>query len=179
MTIRLHLFAIASLMISLVMLGCDRQTQSLYKVEVERSCQNCDLRGVNFSGQSLGGKYRVSVSNQPLSTNPEGLGYAEPVDLTGSDLRDTDFSNATLSEVILNSTQLADANLQNANLEDAQLVNADLRNADLKGANLSGANFQNANLSGADLRDCDLQVANLDGADLTGALTGNTDSDDE
>lgn len=152
------------------LLGCNQQTQSLYKVEIERQCHNCDLRGVNLAGETLSGKYRVSVSNRPLSTGPEGLNYAQPVDLTGSDLRDSNLRDANLSEVILNRTQLANADLSNADLQDAQLVGADLRQANLRGANLSGTNFQDANLKGADLRDCNLQAANLQGANLADAL---------
>lgn len=155
------------LILSVAMLGCNQRTQDLYKVEVERACQDCDLRGINLAHQSLGSKYRISVSNQPLSTNPRGLGYAEPVDLTGSDLREANLSYANLSAVVLNEARLGDADLSHANLTAAQLVGADLRGANLQGADLTDANFQDADLTGADLRECDLSTANLAGADLT------------
>jgi uncharacterized protein YjbI with pentapeptide repeats len=163
-------WAIAVFTWSVIALGCNQRTQSLYKIEVERACRECDLRGVDLSRQSLGGKYRVSVSNQPLSTNPKGLGYAQPVDLTGSDLRQADLSDASLVAVIFNDTQLANANFSHANLQEAQFINADLSGANLQGAQLDGTNFQNADLSGADLRECDLSAANLTGANLTDAL---------
>ncbi|WP_204140854.1 pentapeptide repeat-containing protein [Halomicronema sp. CCY15110] len=162
--------AIAALGLSVIALGCNQRTQDIYRIEVERSCQQCDLRGINLQNQSLGKKYRISISNQPLSTNPEGLGYAAPVDLTGADLREANFESANLTGVLLNDTQLGDADLSDANLTDTQFVGADLQDANLRSANLEGANFQNANLRGADLRDCDLSVANLRGADLTDAL---------
>ncbi len=170
MTIRQPGFALAALGLSLVALGCNQRTQDMYRIEVERSCQQCDLRGINLQNQSLGSKYRISVSNQPLSTNPEGLGYAAPVDLTGADLREANLKSANLAEVMLNDAQLNNAELSNANLTDAQLVGADLQNANLRSANLEGANFKNADLQGADLRDCDLSLANMQNADLTGAL---------
>jgi uncharacterized protein YjbI with pentapeptide repeats len=170
MNTRRETIAIAGIALSFMVAGCNQLTQDLYKVEVERSCQGCDLRGVDFSYQSLGSKYRISISNQPLSTDPQGLGHAKPVDLTGSDLRETNFSHANLTAVVLNQTRLNDANLSQANLTEAQLVDADLRGANLQGANLTEANFQSADLTGADLRDSDLSTANLAGADLTDAL---------
>ena len=172
MRIRKPRLAIAALALLVSATACNQRTQSLYKVEVERVCRECDLRGVDLSRQSLGGKYRVSVTNQPLSTNPQGLGYAEPVDLTGSDLREANLRFANLPEVIFNETRLDNADLTNANLTDAQFVAADLSGANLQGAKLDGTNFQDANLSEADLRGVDLSNVNLDGADLTGALTG-------
>lgn len=170
MKIRKPSLVLVALALSAIALGCNQRTQSLYKVEVERACQECDLRGVNLSRQSLGGKYRVSVSNQPLSTNPKGLGYAEPVNLTGSDMREANLSFANLSEVIFNDVRLNNADLHEANLRHAQFVGADLSDANLQGANLEGTNFRGANLSGADLRDTDLSTADLTGAELTGAL---------
>jgi len=172
MNIRQFGAAIAALMLGSLTVGCNQRTQDMYSIEVERSCQNCDLRGVNLANQSLGSKYRVSVSNQPLSTNPEGLGYAEPVNLTGSDLREANLRNANLTAVVLNDTRLNAADWSGANLTDAQFIGADLQGANLQGANLEGANFRNANLTGADLRGSDLSVANLAGADLTNALRG-------
>jgi uncharacterized protein YjbI with pentapeptide repeats len=162
--------AIAALLISWTVMSCNQRTQSLYKIEVERACRNCDLVGINLANQSLSGKYRVSVSNTPLSTNPRGLGYATPVDLTGANLRDAKFTAATLADVIFNDAQLTSADFSDANLRDAQFVRADLTNANLQGADLEGVNFQDAVLRGADLRDCDLSTANLEGADLTDAL---------
>jgi uncharacterized protein YjbI with pentapeptide repeats len=161
--------AFTGLILGVTILGCNQRTQDLYKLEVERACQGCDLRGINLAYQSLSSKYRISVSNQPLSTNPQGLGYAQPVDLTGSDLREANLSHANLSAVVLNDTRLRDADLSHANLTEAQLVGADLRDANLQGADLTDANFQDADLTGADLRDCDLSTANLAGADLTDA----------
>lgn len=171
MAIRKPGLAIAVLALVMTAVGCSQQTQSLYKLEVERVCRECDLRGVNLSRQSLGGKYRVSVTNQPLSTNPKGLGYAEAADLTGSDLREANLRFANLPEVIFNETRLDNADFTNANLTDAQFVAADLSGANLQGAKLDGTNFQDADLSGADLRGVDLSTANLEGADLTDALT--------
>lgn len=162
--------AIAALALGVTAVGCNQRTQALYKIEVERACQNCDLQGINLSRQSLGGKYRVSVSSQPLSTNPDGLGYAKPVDLTGADMRGADLSFANLTEVIFNGTLLNEADLHSANLTDAQFVGADLSGANLQDAQLDGTNFQNADLSGADLRGCDLSKVNLAGANLTDAL---------
>ncbi|MGF1461180.1 MAG: pentapeptide repeat-containing protein [Leptolyngbyaceae cyanobacterium] len=173
MNLRRYGLAIAVLLMGLATAGCNQRTQDLYKVEVERSCQDCDLRGVDLKNQSLGGKYRASVSSQPLSTGPKGLGYAQPVDLTGADLREANFNSANLTEVVLNDTQLNQADLSKANLTDAQLVDADLQGANLRGANLKGANLQNANLTGADLREVDLSEVDLDGADLTDVLMDN------
>jgi len=163
-------WAIAALVLGVTALGCSQRTQAFYKIEVERACQSCDLRGVNLSRQSLGGKYRVSVSSQPLSTNPEGLGYAKPVDLTGSDMRGANLSFANLTEVTFNKTLLNEADLRSTNLTDAQFIGADLSGANLQDAQLDGTNFQDADLSGADLRGCDLSKVNLAGADLTDAL---------
>lgn len=162
--------AIAALLLSWVVTGCNQRTQALYKIEVERACRNCNLVGIDLANQSLSGKYRVSVTNTPLSTNPKGLGYATPVDLTGANLQDATFASAILVEVIFNKARLANADFSNANLRDAQFIGADLTNVNLQGANLEGADFQNAVLQGADLRDCDLSTANLTGADLTDAL---------
>jgi len=159
--------AIAALALSFAVLGCNQRTQDLYQIEVERSCQDCDLRGANLQNQNLSSKYRVSVTNQPLSTTPQGLGEAAAVDLTGADLREANFKNSNLTAVILNETRLSNADLSRTNLTDAQLVGADLQGVNLRGANLKGTNFQNANLTGADLRDTDLSLANTDGADLT------------
>jgi hypothetical protein len=74
MNTRRETIAIAGIALSFMVAGCNQLTQDLYKVEVERSCQGCDLRGVDLSYQSLGSKYRISISNQPLSTDPQGLG---------------------------------------------------------------------------------------------------------
>jgi uncharacterized protein YjbI with pentapeptide repeats len=141
MNIRQPGLAIAALILGLATLGCNQRTQDYYRIEVERACQNCDLRGINLENQSLGSKYRISVSNRPLSTGPEGLNEAQAVDLTGSDLRAANLKNANLTAVMLNETQLGDADLSNANLTDAQLVDANLQEANLEGANLEGANF--------------------------------------
>lgn len=165
--------SIAVLLASLSILSCNQQTQDLYKVEVERKCHNCNLQGVDLSNQSLGSKYRISVSSQPLSTQPKGLGYAQPVDLTGSDLRDANLRSTNLEGVILTRTQLENADLREANLKNAQLVGANLAHADLRGANLQGANFQGTNLTNTDLRDTDLTSATFERANLADAMVDN------
>ena len=162
-------WAIAAVLLTLA--GCSQQAQDLYKVEIERSCQNCTLQGLNLAGQNLSAKYRVPLRNTPLSTGPEGLNRAAPVDLTGSNLRRANLSNADLFEVVLNQTNLREADLSGANLNAAQLVEADLSGANLQNARLQDANLQEANLTRADLSDANFEGADLTGADLTDALT--------
>lgn len=163
-TLAIAPFGLLSAGLVILIVSCTQQTQDLYKIEIERACHECDLRGINLSGETLGGKYRVPLSNSPLSTDPEGLNYAEPVDLTGSNLEGANLSRADLSEVVFNQTNLSSANLSEANLTDAQLIGADLQQADLQGAIL-----ENADLSRADLRGADLQDAKLSGANFTDA----------
>ncbi|MBI4300618.1 MAG: pentapeptide repeat-containing protein [Chloroflexi bacterium] len=79
-------------------------------------------------------------------------GKADPMDLSGADLRG--------------------ANLQKAFLTRVDLSGAQLQNADLREANIGGTNLSGANLAGADLTSANMHRTNFRGASLAGAKIG-------
>lgn len=85
-------------------------------------CVECDLSGVNLSGERLKG---VDL---------------ERANLQGADLSDTNLSGANLKG----------ANLSGANLKDADLSEADLYKANLSGADLTGADLTDTLTDSAD-----------------------------
>ncbi|MEU5462163.1 pentapeptide repeat-containing protein [Streptomyces althioticus] len=133
---------------------------------------------------------------------------ADPLNLSGADLRGANLTGADLSHADAYRTDLSGADLTGADLSYVNLTGADLSQANLSGANLSGANLTDANLShatlshanmtGAVLRDAaltdtdlrgallcdadlagaDLTYADLTGADLTYAVLTNADLTD-
>jgi hypothetical protein len=83
---------------------------------------------------------------------------AEPLDLSGANLRRVDLVRAELNG----------ANLREANLEWADCRWADLIGADLSGATLARADLHKADLLGAQLVRADLSDANLEDASCRG-----------
>lgn len=112
-----------------------------------------DLRGINFSGVSLG-KARLDGAN------------LERANLSGAYLAETYFDRANLSWADLSQSLLAKASFRNANLNNANLNQAKLLEANLYQANLSGADLSEADLSLVNLMEADLSLANLSGANL-------------
>ncbi|MEM8779004.1 MAG: pentapeptide repeat-containing protein [Cyanobacteria bacterium P01_G01_bin.49] len=147
-------------------LGCSQQTKNLYRLELERACVDCNLKGVNLSKQNLGTKYRLPRGSSPLSVTPFGIEEAEPVDLTRANLTDANLFQADLTSVIFN-----EANLQQANLSETDLQEAQLKDSNLQAANLQQANLNKANLFGANLQGADLRGAKLEETNLTGIIT--------
>lgn len=95
-----------------------------------KQCQKCDLRGINLSGQNLGG-----------------------ANLTGTNL-----SGANLSGANLTGTNLSGANLTGANLSGVSMSNTDLSGANLRGASLSGSGWGRINLRGTTMPDGSIAV---------------------
>jgi len=168
--------ALVIVLVSFAGWSCSPRAQDLYQIELKRQCVECDLREINLAGENLSGRYKVSVRTPPLSTTPDGLDLADPVDLTRANLEAANLRRSILQGVILTDSNLSQADLSRADLRESQLSGANLREsslerANLQGANLQGADLENANLQRADLRGADLRHANLSGTNLTDVRT--------
>ena len=95
--------------------------------------------------------------------------HAEPLDLTGRNLRFADLRGAVLAGVRLDGADLRSAALEASELPDATMVATRLEGASLRGAQLLGAELRGARLAGAVLVEAQLQTADLRGAELRGA----------
>ncbi|NEO81394.1 MAG: DUF1565 domain-containing protein [Moorea sp. SIO4G3] len=130
----------------------DAQYNSLEQLRKTKECQNCNLAGVELSGEDLEGA-KLAGAN------------LKNANLPGVNLKSADLENANFARVNLESANLESANLKSANLESANLSKAKLESANLKSANLSKANLESANLSLFRSR----KATNLEGANLTEA----------
>lgn len=164
-------FKIGVLLVGLTLGSCSAQLADLARLANQRSCVECNLEGVNLSGQNFSVGYQVSVTNPPLNVDPRNLSKVEPVDLTRSNLRGANLSNSVFQGAILTETDLQEANLEGADLRETQLNRANLTDAILVEADLRQANLENAIVNGADLRGADLRQATLNGVDLSTAIT--------
>ncbi|NJK36332.1 MAG: pentapeptide repeat-containing protein [Oscillatoriales cyanobacterium RM2_1_1] len=109
-----------------------------------RSCQGCDLRGVDLSNSR-----RVNAQ-----------------------LRQANLSEANLSNGYFEGAFFTCANLAKADLSNAKFPFANFVDADLRGANLQGADLSRTDLSGAIVDQTTvLTDANLEGAKLWDART--------
>jgi uncharacterized protein YjbI with pentapeptide repeats len=109
----------------------------------DKSCYQCDLRGVVLSGRIL---HIARLGNSDLTDARLDRIEAYEADLSGADLTNADLSGARMLFSIFVKT-----NLTKANLGDAMLAVTDMRQAIMAGANLSRANFGSADLRGVDL----------------------------
>jgi uncharacterized protein YjbI with pentapeptide repeats len=92
----------------------------------EDRCVECNLAGVDLSGEGLKG-----------------------ADLERANLQGADLSDTNLSEANLKGADLAGADLRSADLSEADLYKANLSGADLTGADLSEALTDSADFTGA------------------------------
>jgi uncharacterized protein YjbI with pentapeptide repeats len=88
------------------------------KLKETKKCEDCDLKGVNFTNMNLQG-----------------------VDLYRARLTDANLTGADLQGAYMHRADLRGANLTNANLTGVQLTSAYLQNANLEGANLTEADL--------------------------------------
>ncbi|MCJ0762618.1 pentapeptide repeat-containing protein [Variovorax terrae] len=131
--------------------GCHRLDGAVKSVKVVRntvdvvvsskSCENCNLSGLNFAGRDLRGA-RLARAN----------------------LTDAELAGANLRGADLRTTYLHHANLSNANLDEANLCGAQLQ---ARASVASGDQQTPATLSGAYLRNANLSRANLTGVSLS------------
>lgn len=111
---------------------------------------NCDLSGIDFSGQSVL-TFRgagVNFSNATLTR-----GSLIDADLSGADFTGAEMTKFCARNADLTGAKLPGVTLKGGRLVGARFAGADLSNADLTGADLSGTDFTGANLAGAVLAD--------------------------
>jgi len=89
------------------------------KLKATKKCEDCDLKGVNFTDMNLQG-----------------------VDLYRARLTGANLTGANLQGAYMHRSDLQGANLTNANLTGVVLTSAFLQNANLAGANLTEANLE-------------------------------------
>ncbi|MGA8533982.1 MAG: pentapeptide repeat-containing protein [Candidatus Tumulicola sp.] len=121
-----------------------------------RTCNGCDLQGVNWSGRDMRG------------ANLTGS------DLSRANLQGTNFGGGTFNGVDFTNANLHGASFRNAHLTGCDFTRANLTGADFTGATMSGCQFTRAELGSSELRSilntctgCDFSHANLSGLDLT------------
>lgn len=117
----------------------------LRKLQIDKSCNGCDLEGANLHGMSL----------------------------RGAQLRWTNLSNANLNNVDLSDADLIGSNLTRARLSQTRFNNAILQGVQFSGTDLSSAEFRNADLRWSlmehldidtDPQSLDMMTAKMEGA---------------
>ena len=91
------------------------------KLKATKKCEDCDLKGVNFTDMNLQGVdlYRARLTGANLTG----------ANLQGAYMHRTDLQGANLTNANLRGVHLADTNMKNANLTDADLTGAILEYA--------------------------------------------------
>ncbi|MEO6835032.1 MAG: pentapeptide repeat-containing protein [Candidatus Tumulicola sp.] len=129
-----------------------------------RTCNACDMSGVDWSGRDM-----------------HGVNYTG-VDLSKSKLQGTNFADSTFSGVDFSRSNLRNASFRNARLTGCDFSGSDLSNVDFTGAKIIGCDFTRAQLPVAQIRvvlnactGCDFSHSNLSGSDLSGVRTRGVD----
>ncbi len=103
------------------------------------SCFNCNLRGVNLSGQKVLSRFVKQEEISSKSKPPFNKDFTEEgtgMNLSGSDLSGADLSNVDLSGANFGLAKLVGTNFRGAKLHYVQLASADIQNADFTNANM-------------------------------------------
>lgn len=142
-------------------------------------CAN--FSGVTFSSGDLSNTYlkKSNFSDSHLRNADLSNAYCYKADFSDANLRGADGSGAVFKKAYLNDTRikridLSDAEIKESNIKDSYLERAKIVDCTLKGSDLSNATFSRANLTRANLSGADLR-----GAEFYGAITTDTQIDED
>ncbi len=156
--------------------------------ELERygatNLSNCDLSGVDFSGEYLIG---TDFTNADLTGADLSEAYVSHTDFTDADLTDVDFTDADLGYAEFTNSILVNTNFHGATMQLAKFTNSVLDNVDFTYVNkemlkrspwqyqniyfydstISNTNFSNGHFTSSSFMTTTISNSNFDRADLS------------